>query len=40
MLKISSPWLSFYGTGSAPGGSSQHCTWPLSNWFGASQFTY
>ena len=37
MVKISSPWLSFSGTGSLPRSSTQHGTLPLSNWYGAYQ---
>ena len=33
---MSSPWLSFSGTGSAPRASTQQGTMPLSNWYGAN----
>ena len=33
---MSSPWLSFSGTGSAPRASTQQGTLPLANWKGAN----
>ncbi len=40
MAWISSPWLSFSGTGSLPRASTQHGTMPLSNWYGAYHSRY